>query len=182
MGEAKKRKTHTAEFKAKVGLEALKEVKQINEIGQEYGVHPSQVALWKKEIQREADLRVDTPVGRFHIKWDEGGSATVLGQLPFFSEWLEATGLLSRWVENALSVISAECTKTTGFDGYLATVDSRWATPLLACHCVERRLGSSADIGHDKNDQRRELASRLGASGSGLFLSAITPQDLLLVL
>ena len=54
MGEAKKRQTHTPEFKAKVGLEALREVKQINEIGQEYGVHPSQVALWKKEIQQQA--------------------------------------------------------------------------------------------------------------------------------
>jgi transposase-like protein len=54
MGEAKRRQTHTPEFKAKVGLEALREVKQINEIGQEYGVHPSQVALWKKEIQQQA--------------------------------------------------------------------------------------------------------------------------------
>ena len=43
MGEAKKRKMHTAEFKAKVGLEALRGVKTINEIGQSYGVHPAQV-------------------------------------------------------------------------------------------------------------------------------------------
>lgn len=54
MGEAKRRQTHTPEFKAKVGLEALRGVKQINEIGQEFGVHPSQVALWKKEIQEQA--------------------------------------------------------------------------------------------------------------------------------
>jgi transposase-like protein len=54
MSEAKRRQTHTPEFKAKVGLEALREVKQINEIGQEYGVHPSQVALWKKEIQEQS--------------------------------------------------------------------------------------------------------------------------------
>jgi len=40
MSEAKKRKFHTPEFKAKVGLEALRGVKTINEIGQEYGVHP----------------------------------------------------------------------------------------------------------------------------------------------
>jgi transposase-like protein len=36
----KKRKVHSPEFKAKVGLEALKGVKTINEIGQEHGVHP----------------------------------------------------------------------------------------------------------------------------------------------
>ena len=43
MSETKKRKVHTAEFKAKVGLEALRGVKTINQIGQEYGVHLVQV-------------------------------------------------------------------------------------------------------------------------------------------
>jgi transposase len=52
--EAKKRKVHTPEFKAKVGLEALRGVKTINEIGREYDVHPVQVGLWKKEIQEQA--------------------------------------------------------------------------------------------------------------------------------
>ncbi len=54
MTEKKKRKVHSPEFKAKVGLEALKGVKTINEIGQAYGVHPVQVGQWKKAIQEEA--------------------------------------------------------------------------------------------------------------------------------
>lgn len=54
MSEKKKRKVHTPEFKAKVGLEALKGVKTINEIGQEYNVHPVQVGQWKKAIQDDA--------------------------------------------------------------------------------------------------------------------------------
>jgi len=54
VSEAKKRKVHSAEFKAKVGLEALKGVKTINQIGQEYGVHPVQVGQWKKAIQEQA--------------------------------------------------------------------------------------------------------------------------------
>jgi transposase-like protein len=52
--EAKQRKVHTPEFKAKVGLEALRGVKTINEIGREFGVHPVQVGQWKKEIQEQA--------------------------------------------------------------------------------------------------------------------------------
>lgn len=40
MGEARKRKVHTPEFKAKVVLEAVRGVKTINGIGQEYVVHP----------------------------------------------------------------------------------------------------------------------------------------------
>jgi transposase-like protein len=54
MSEAKKRKVHSAEFKAKVGLEALKSEKTINEIGQAYGVHPALVGQWKKAIQGQA--------------------------------------------------------------------------------------------------------------------------------
>ncbi len=54
MTEAKKRKVHTPEFKAKVGLDALRGMKTINEIGQAHGVHPVQVGLWKKAIQEQA--------------------------------------------------------------------------------------------------------------------------------
>jgi transposase-like protein len=54
MSEAKKRKFHAPEFKAKVALEALRGVKTINEIGQEYGVHPITVGHWKKEVQEQA--------------------------------------------------------------------------------------------------------------------------------
>ena len=54
MSESKKRKFHTPEFKAKVGLEALRGLKTINEIGQEFGVHPVTVGQWKKEIQEQA--------------------------------------------------------------------------------------------------------------------------------
>ena len=54
MGEAKRRKVHTPEFKAKVGLEALRGAKTLNEIAQQYGVHPVQIGQWKKEIQEQA--------------------------------------------------------------------------------------------------------------------------------
>ncbi len=59
MSEAKMRKTHSPEFKAKVGLEALRMAKTINEIGQEYGVHPVQVGQWKKAIQDQAKTLFD---------------------------------------------------------------------------------------------------------------------------
>jgi transposase-like protein len=54
MKEARRRKVHSPEFKAKVGLEALRGMKTVNEIGQAYEVHPGQVGLWKKEIQEQA--------------------------------------------------------------------------------------------------------------------------------
>ena len=54
MSEIRKRKVHTPEYKAKVGLEALRSGKTINQIGQEFDVHPVQVGLWKKAIQEQA--------------------------------------------------------------------------------------------------------------------------------
>lgn len=54
MIESKKRKFLPPEFKAKVGLEALGGMKTINQIAQEYGVHPMQVGQWKREIQAQA--------------------------------------------------------------------------------------------------------------------------------
>ena len=50
----KKRKNFSSQFKAKVALEALRGVKTVNDIGQEFGVHPTQVAMWKKVLQEQA--------------------------------------------------------------------------------------------------------------------------------
>lgn len=54
MSGTKSRRAHSPELKAKVGLEALRGVKTINEIAQEFGVHPVQVSQWKKAIQEQA--------------------------------------------------------------------------------------------------------------------------------
>lgn len=47
----RKRRTHSAEFKARIALEALKGIKTINQIAQDEGIHPVQVSTWKKELQ-----------------------------------------------------------------------------------------------------------------------------------
>lgn len=43
------RKRYSAEMKAKIALEAIKGQKTANEIAAEYGVHPTQIAQWKKQ-------------------------------------------------------------------------------------------------------------------------------------
>jgi transposase len=54
MSEAKKRNTHLPQFKARVGLEAVRGVKTVNQIAQEFSVHPVQVSQWRREIQAQA--------------------------------------------------------------------------------------------------------------------------------
>jgi transposase-like protein len=51
---SEKRKKITAEFKAKVALEANKELKTVNQLAQDYEVHPNQISLWKKELNGSA--------------------------------------------------------------------------------------------------------------------------------
>jgi hypothetical protein len=52
-----------------------------------------------EQAREVAELRLSTPGGRFQVRWDDSGSATALGQLAFFAEFLEVTGLFERWVE-----------------------------------------------------------------------------------
>jgi len=43
------RKYYSANFKAEIALEILKEEKSITEISSEYGIHPTQLRRWKEE-------------------------------------------------------------------------------------------------------------------------------------
>jgi len=47
----RKRRHLSAEFKARVALEALKGIRTINDIAQENDVAPTQVSAWKKELE-----------------------------------------------------------------------------------------------------------------------------------
>jgi transposase-like protein len=58
-----KRKYFSGEFKARVALEAIRGIKTVNEIGQEFGVHPTQVGLWKQALLAQAGSVFDTARG-----------------------------------------------------------------------------------------------------------------------
>ena len=58
MSETKKGNTHLPEFKAKVGLEAVRGVKTVNQIAQGFEVHAVQVGRCKGEIQAQAKTAV----------------------------------------------------------------------------------------------------------------------------
>jgi transposase-like protein len=49
----KQRRQFSAKVKFQVALEALKELKTINEIASRYEIHPTQVKQWKKQLQEE---------------------------------------------------------------------------------------------------------------------------------
>ena len=91
MSEKKRRKVHSPEFKAKVGLEALKGVKTINEIGQEYEVHPVQVGQWKKAIQEQAKSLFEGKRGPKPVveHWEPERLFSEIGKLKMELDWLK---------------------------------------------------------------------------------------------
>ena len=52
---ARKRKSHTAAFKAQVALAAVKGDKTVNELAGLHGVHPTLIHAWKKQLLASAE-------------------------------------------------------------------------------------------------------------------------------
>src|SRR3954464_15925363 len=59
---AGKRKVHTAAFKAQVALAALKGDRTVNELAGHYGVHPTLIHGWKKQLLTGAEGLFGSPV------------------------------------------------------------------------------------------------------------------------
>ncbi|KWF75736.1 transposase [Burkholderia diffusa] len=48
------RRTHSAAFKAKVALTAVKGGRTLVELAQQFDVHPNQIMEWKRQLQERA--------------------------------------------------------------------------------------------------------------------------------
>lgn len=74
-------------------------------------------------------MRLLTPGGRYQERRDEGGSATAMGQLAFFAEFLEVGGLFDRWVtECPMAYTSPNAPETRDVLGtwLLSILDGQW--------------------------------------------------------
>ena len=91
------RKRHTAEFKAKVAVEAIRQQKTANGLTAEYGVHASQINTWKKQAM--AAIPEAFPGKR--VKEREGQQGEIdelhrqIGRLIAEREWLKKSPRLS---------------------------------------------------------------------------------------
>ena len=52
----------------------------------------------KAQARHKVSVALDTFGGRIHVEWDPHAAVTPLGQLPFFIEFLNVSGLLDAWV------------------------------------------------------------------------------------
>ena len=85
------RKVFSAEFKAKVAMEALAGRRTVNEIAGTHEVHPNQVSLWKREAQEGLKTLFERKRGRrgpedhqdFEMLYSQ------IGRLQVQLEWLK---------------------------------------------------------------------------------------------
>ena len=58
---ARKRKTHSAAFKAQVALAALKGDKTVSELASQHQIHPTLIHAWKKQLLAGAEDLFSSP-------------------------------------------------------------------------------------------------------------------------
>jgi transposase-like protein len=86
-----KRKRHSAAFKAKVALEAVKQTRTVAELAKVFEVHPVQISQWKKQLLDGAE----SLFGDGRRREQEDGQALQaelyerIGRLNMEVEWLK---------------------------------------------------------------------------------------------
>jgi transposase-like protein len=91
----KKPQKRSAKFKLRVGLEAIKGQKTLNEIAGEYEVNPSLVSKWKKQIiDRGEEIFKSGPLKQAASGNEEAKLYEQIGRLKMELEWLKKKSAL----------------------------------------------------------------------------------------
>ena len=86
-----KRKIFTGTQKVKGAVAAINGLKTVNQIAQDYGVHPTQVSLWKKELLENAGSLFEGKRGPkpANVQNDPDRLYAKIGQFNMELDWLK---------------------------------------------------------------------------------------------
>jgi len=89
----KNKRMHSAQFKFRVALEAVGELKTISQIASEYDVHPTLVRQWKKRLQEDGADIFANPASQKQQAAEQTAIEAVLyeqiGRLKMELEWVK---------------------------------------------------------------------------------------------
>lgn len=85
------RKQHSAQFKARVAIEAIRGEKTLSQLGSQFQVHPMQIAKWRKAaLEQLPELFVDGRTRKASdSKPDNDGLYEEIGRLKVELDWLK---------------------------------------------------------------------------------------------
>ncbi len=88
---AAKRKVHTAAFKAQVALAAYKGDRTANEVAGHYGVHPTLIHAWKKQLVQGVEEIFGSPSRPASADAEAHQAELIeqIGRLKLELEWLK---------------------------------------------------------------------------------------------
>jgi putative transposase len=89
-----KRNRYTAEFKAKVVLELLREEQTLNEVAAKYQLNPQMISQWKSDFVKNASVvfeRNKDEAGKLKKEMEEKESRyqQIIGQQSYEIDWLK---------------------------------------------------------------------------------------------
>ena len=86
-----KRKRYSADFKAKVAVDALKEQKTLSELASQYQIHSVQISTWKKQLLDGSALIFKNSINNNQKKQQnlEAHLYQEIGRLKIELDWLK---------------------------------------------------------------------------------------------
>ena len=88
---SRKRRLFDGSFKAKVALDAVRGMKTVSELASQHKVHPTQIALWKKQLVEGAAGVFELPSAKKSTS-DEPSAAELyeqIGRLKIELDWVK---------------------------------------------------------------------------------------------
>ena len=86
-----RKQKHSASFRAKVALAAVKEVHTVSELASQFGVHPTQIHQWKRRLLDGAEAVFTAAPGEVRRRDDSEVAELYeqIGRLKIELEWLK---------------------------------------------------------------------------------------------
>lgn len=84
-----KRRKFSAEFKARVAIEAIKERETLAELAHKFEIHPNMISKWKQEFLERSAAVFETADDEGAMKEEQEKLYARIGKLEMEKEWLK---------------------------------------------------------------------------------------------